>query len=96
MKKSTTDLYINCDDLIKEANILYNLAKNKELYKDDLFYIESMNKYINSYEKFKEHQIKQYITDLEEYIKSNQIKSNQISLNQFVSNQFKSVCVKSV
>ena len=50
-----------------------------------------MNKYINSYEKFKEHQIKQYITDLEEYIKS-----NQISLNQFVSNQFKSVCVKSV
>ena len=69
MRLLSTDLYINCDNLIKEANILYEIAKYKDLYKDDIYYIESMNKYINTYERFKEKQIKQYITDLKDYIK---------------------------
>lgn len=69
MRILNTDLYIDCYDLIKEANILYQIAKKKELYKDDILYIECMNKYINSYDKFQEKQIKQYITDLKEYIK---------------------------
>ena len=68
MRLLETDLYIDCNDLIQEANKLYQEAKEKELYKDDIYYIESMNKYINSYDKFKEKQIKQYITDLNEYI----------------------------
>jgi len=41
--------------------------KNK-LFKEDLNYIESMNKYINSFQYYKEIQIKQYIIDLHEYI----------------------------
>ena len=69
MRILTSDLYIDCNDLIQEANELYEIAKYKELYKADLNYIESMNKYINTYEKFKEKQIKQYITDLKDYIK---------------------------
>jgi hypothetical protein len=69
MRLLETDLYIDCNDLIQEANILYCEAKEKELYKDDIYYIQSMNKYINSYDKFKEKQIRQYITDLKEYIK---------------------------
>ena len=71
MRILTSDLYIDCNDLIQEANELYEItkAKEKELYKDDIYYIESMNKYINTYEKFKEKQIKQYITDLKDYIK---------------------------
>lgn len=68
MRILNTDLYIDCDDLIKEANILYEISKEKEIHKADLNYIESMNKYINTYDKFKEKQIKQYITDLKEYI----------------------------
>ena len=68
MRILNTDLYIDCYDLIQEANILYEIAKEKEIYKADLNYIESMNKYINTYDKFKEKQIKQYITDLKEYI----------------------------
>ncbi len=66
----TTDLYINCNELINEANILYNTVKHRELYKDDLYYIQSMNHYINTYRNFKEKQIKQYITDLKDYISS--------------------------
>jgi len=69
MRILSSDLYIDCNDLIQEANKLYQEAKEKELYKDDIYYIESMNKYINSYDKFKEKQIKQYITDLKDYIK---------------------------
>ncbi len=75
MRLLESDLYIDCNDLIQEANKLYQISKAKELiitiYKDDYYYIESMNKYINSYDKFKEHQIKQYITDLNEYIENN-------------------------
>lgn len=69
MKLLEQDKYINCDELIKEANILYEVAKNKQLLKEDKYYIDDMNHYINKYELFKEHQIRQYITDLEEYIK---------------------------
>ena len=68
MRLLISDLYINCDDLIKEANILYNIAITKQLHKDDVFYITSMNKYINSYENYKESSIKQYMQDLNEYI----------------------------
>ena len=69
MRLLSTDLYINCDNLIKEANILYQEAKGKELYKDDILYIEVMNKYINTYDRYKQQQIQQYITDLQDYIK---------------------------
>ena len=68
MRLLISDLYINCDDLIKEANVLYNIAITKQLHKDDISYITSMNKYINSYENYKESKIKQYIEDLNEYI----------------------------
>ena len=68
MRLLISDLYIKCDDLIKDANILYNIAINKQLHKDDILYITSMNKYINSYENYKESKIKQYIQDLQEYI----------------------------
>ena len=63
-----SDLYIKCDDLIKDANILYNIAINQKLHKDDILYITIMNQYINSYENFKSSKIKQYIQDLNEYI----------------------------
>ena len=71
MRILSNDLYIDCNDLIEEANILYDILKQQkynDLHKADLNYIETMNKYINTYEKFKEKQIKQYITDLNEYI----------------------------
>lgn len=70
MQLLTTDLYINCNELIREANILYNTVDYRNLYKDDLYYIQSMNRYINTYKNFKEKQIKQYITDLKDYISS--------------------------
>ena len=68
MRLLISDLYIKCDDLINDANILYNIAINKKLDNDDISYITSMNKYINSYENYKESKIKQYIEDLNEYI----------------------------
>ena len=72
MRLTINDQYINCDDLIKEANQLYQIfmkSDNKtKLFKEDLNYIESMNKYINSFQYYKEIQIKQYIIDLHEYI----------------------------
>lgn len=70
MQLLTTDLYINCNELIREANILYNTVEYRNLYKDDLYYIQSMNRYINTYKNFKEKQIRQYITDLKDYISS--------------------------
>ncbi len=71
MRLLSTDLYIDCYALIQEANELYKEAKEKEkeLYKDDIYYIDTMHKYINTYERFKEKQINQYIIDLKEYIK---------------------------
>ena len=68
MRLLISDLYIKCDDLINDANILYNIAINQKLLNDDILYITSMNKYINSYENYKESKIKQYIQDLNEYI----------------------------
>ena len=68
MRLLISDLYIKCDDLINDANILYNIAINQKLHNDDILYITSMNKYINSYENYKESKIKQYIEDLKEYI----------------------------
>ena len=39
MRLLISDLYIKCDDLIKDANILYKIAKNKgTLHKDDELY----------------------------------------------------------
>ena len=68
MRLLKCDLYVKCDDLINDANILFNIVKKKKLHKDDILYIKSMNKYINSYDKYKESKIKQYIQDLQEYI----------------------------
>ena len=68
MRLLISDLYIKCDDLINDANILYNIAINQKLHNDDILYITSMNKYINSYENYKESKIIQYIQDLNEYI----------------------------
>ena len=68
MKLLEQDKYINCSSLIKEANILYNKVNRANLHKDDLYYIDDMNHYINKYLLFKEHQLRQYITDLNEYI----------------------------
>ena len=72
MRLTINDQYINCHDLIKEANELYQIfmkSNNKnKLFKEDLNYIESMNKYINSFKYYKEKQIRQYINDLHEYI----------------------------
>lgn len=68
MRILSSDLYIDCNDLIQEANELYEIAKTKEMHKTDLNYIETYHKYINTYEKFKEKQIKQYIIDLKDYI----------------------------
>ena len=42
MRLLISDLYINCDDLIKEANVLYNIAITKQLHKDDISYITSI------------------------------------------------------
>jgi hypothetical protein len=67
MKLLEEDLYINCDDLIKEANLLYEITKNKNLSELDKYYIDDMNRYINKYQLFKQHQIKTYIKDLKEY-----------------------------
>jgi hypothetical protein len=69
MKLLERDLYINCDDLIIEANLLYDIAKNKHISELDKYYIDDMHKYINKYQLFKEHQIKLYIKDLKEYCK---------------------------
>jgi hypothetical protein len=54
MRLLKCDLYVKCDDLINDANILFNIVKKKKLHKDDILYIKSMNKYINSYDKYKE------------------------------------------
>ncbi len=40
MKLLITDLYMDCNELIKEANSLYEIAIQKELNRDDLLYIE--------------------------------------------------------
>jgi hypothetical protein len=62
------DEYVNCSELIKEANDLYKLAIEKELSYDNRLYLISMNKYINKYENFREKMIKTYIEDLNELL----------------------------
>jgi hypothetical protein len=74
MRLTSDDQYIKCNNLIKTANELYEkfalvVADDKQIFKEDLNYIQSMNNYINNYEFYKEKQIKQYIRDLEEYQK---------------------------
>lgn len=64
MKILKEDEYINCSELIKEANDLYKLAIEKELSNDNRLYLISMNKYINKYQRFREKLIKTYIEDL--------------------------------
>lgn len=61
------DEYINCDELIKEANALYERALKKEGNNDYKNYFMSMNTYINKYEKFREKLIKIYIEDLKTF-----------------------------
>jgi hypothetical protein len=69
MKVEVDDLYIDCGDLIKEANDLYKKALKKEIENSYLAYFESMNKYINSYTAYREKLLKTYIKDLKEIIK---------------------------
>jgi hypothetical protein len=68
MKILITDLYIDCNQLIKEANALYKIAIENDLSFDNKEYLNSMNKYINKYSKFREKLIKNYIEDLKEMI----------------------------
>lgn len=68
MKLGIDDEYINCSELIQEANILYELAIKKEMSNEDREYLISMNKYINKYQRFREKIIKTYIKDLKKLI----------------------------
>lgn len=65
------DEYINCDELIKEANDLYKLVIEKEINNYYKNYFMSMNTYINKYKKFREKLIKTYIEDLNELLINN-------------------------
>ena len=64
MKLGIEDLYIDCDENIKIANELYLQAIQKDLSFDNREYLNSMNKYINTYKNFREIKIRQYIADL--------------------------------
>jgi len=68
MKILIEDLYIDCEENIKIANELYLQAIQKDLSFDNIEYLNSMNKYINKYSKFREKIIKNYIEDLKEMI----------------------------
>ncbi len=68
MKLGIEDLYIDCDEIIKKANELYLQAIQKDLSFDNREYIESMNRYINSYTKYREKILKNHIDDLKEMI----------------------------
>lgn len=69
MKLGIEDLYIDCDENIKIANELYLQAIQKNLSFDNREYIESMNRYINLYSKYREKIIKNYIEDLRAMIR---------------------------
>ena len=71
MKLGIEDLYIDCDENIKKANELYLQAIQKDLSFDNREYVNSMNRYINKYTKYREKIIKNYIDDLKEMIMSN-------------------------
>ena len=64
MNLSIEDLYIDCNDLIKEANELYSKINKEELNEANLEYIETMNRYINKYKIFRKKIIEIYINDL--------------------------------
>jgi hypothetical protein len=68
MRLEFEDLYINCDDLIIEANELYLKVIQKDLSFDDLRYIQSTNRYINNYTKYRKKLINDYIDDLRKMI----------------------------
>jgi hypothetical protein len=74
MKEQIEDLYIDCNDLIKEANELYleviNAAEGERssITDDDKEYLDCMNKYINNYTKYRKKLINDYINDLKKMI----------------------------
>jgi len=72
------DDYINCGDLIKEANELYETAWKKEMSNDDRQYLISTNKYINE-------MIKEYIDDLKLIIDPFINELNEIILKGYIS-----------
>jgi hypothetical protein len=79
------DDYINCGDLIKEANELYETAWKKEMSNDDRQYLISTNKYINEYQTFREKMIKEYIDDLKLIINPFMNELNEIILKGYIS-----------
>jgi hypothetical protein len=70
MKLGIEDFYIYCDEIFKKANELCLQAIQKDLSFDNREYINSMNRYINKYTKYREKIIKNYIDDLKEMINS--------------------------
>jgi len=71
MKEQIEDIYIDCEDLIKEANKLYLEVIKKEITDDDMGYLDSMNRYINNYTKYRKKLIKDYINDLKKILDNN-------------------------
>jgi hypothetical protein len=67
--------YINCDDLIKEANELYSKINKEELNEANLEYFETINRYINKYKIFRKKIIEIYINDLTTILKQKNIKN---------------------
>jgi hypothetical protein len=65
MRIEVEDLYIDCDEIIQKANELYSQVIRKDISNADLEYIDSMNRYINNYTKYREKIIKNYIDDLQ-------------------------------
>jgi hypothetical protein len=64
MRIEVEDLYIDCDEIIKEANELYSQVIRQDLTDTDKEYIDSMNRYINNHTRYREKIIKNYIDDL--------------------------------
>jgi len=66
------DLYIDCNDLIKEANELYlEVIKKESITDEDKEYLDCMNKYINNYTKYRKKLIYEYINDLKKILDNN-------------------------
>jgi len=64
MKEQIEDIYLDCNDLIKEANELYLEVIKKDITDEDKEYLDSMNRYINNYTKYRKKLINDYIDDL--------------------------------
>jgi hypothetical protein len=71
MKEQIEDIYIDCCDLIIEANELYLKVIKKDISDEDMGYLDSMNKYINNYTKYRKKLIKDYINDLKKMLDNN-------------------------